>query len=138
MTTSEQTNDKIITFPDGVLGFPECRKFTLHQEKAGDNTLFHLRSQDKSGLGFYVIDPAAYGLKYDLTLSDAEQKLIKAQSPEDVAIFLMLARGEGAEGASRENLLANIGGPIIINIHERIGLQKVLTKVDYSVSLQGE
>ncbi|MDH5298256.1 MAG: flagellar assembly protein FliW [Desulfobulbaceae bacterium] len=138
--TAQQTtgHDTVeINFPNGILGFEGCKRFTLHHQEKGGNTVYWLQAIDKVGLEFSLVNPVAYGLHYEFTLSDAEQALLKATSGDEVVVFLMLAMEEAQGGSGvKPGLMANIAGPIILNVNSRLGLQKVLAKVDYSLNLQ--
>ncbi len=138
MTTAQKTGDDTleISFPNGILGFEECRRFTLHREPKGANTVYWLQALDRPELAFSLVNPAAYGLHYEFTLNDGEQELLRASEDDEIVVFLMLARDEaGLENGGKPDLLANIAGPVIINVNSRCGLQKVLVKVDYSLNL---
>jgi len=134
--TAEQTTtagDPVeITFPNGILGFEECKRFTMHHELRGENTVYWLQAVERSALSFSLVNPAAYGLNYEFTLTDAEQEMLQAAEGNEIVVFLMLARDETG---AKPDLMANIAGPIIVNVDSRRGLQKVLAKVDYSLNL---
>ena len=69
--------------------------------------------------------PTAYYLIYDIFLDDIEQKTIKADDPLDIGVFLILKKKDTTDTSQ---LGANIGGPLVINVHEQLGLQKVLKR----------
>ncbi|HIJ78650.1 MAG: flagellar assembly protein FliW [Desulfobulbaceae bacterium] len=133
----QQTTENILTFPNGILGFEECKHHTFHHQENGSKTLYWLQPVDKPEVAFCLVDPANHGLNYDFTLSDDEQALIKASTDDEIAIFLMLARCNKQDGTTEDtDLVANISGPLVVNISRRLGIQKVLPKMDYSVNLQ--
>ena len=133
----QQTTENILTFPNGILGFEECKHHTIHHQQNGSKTVFWLQPIDKPEIAFCLVDPASHGLNYDFTLNDEEQEMIKAAKDDDIAIFLMLARCNKEKGTTEDNdLVANINGPIVVNTTSRLGIQKILPKMDYGINLQ--
>ena len=57
--TVEITDDKIITFENGIIGFPELKHFTLlHDDEAGtDAGIRFLQSMEEPGFAMPVMDP---------------------------------------------------------------------------------
>jgi flagellar assembly factor FliW len=129
----EVNPEQVIEFPAGLLSFEQNRRFTLvHETDAGDPVSFTLQSLDDPNLAFQIIDPAALGFSYELSLSDEETRAIKLSDPADVAVALVLYKQEGKATAG---LGANLRAPLIINTRARLGLQKLLTKVRPNVVL---
>jgi flagellar assembly factor FliW len=125
---------KIITFPQGIPGFEKYTRFTIfHKEENGIN-IYWLESVESPTVTFTVVDPTAYGLNYELRLTDEEQELLDADDPNLIAVLLILKKNEGKD-VSRIGLNANIAGPLIINMKNRLGLQKVITRPDVNVSI---
>lgn len=126
--------EKVIDFPDGIVGFENCRRFMLaHEVDKGDPVSFTLQSLDDPSLAFPVIDPSVLGFNYELELNDEE--LAKLQNPalEDIAVVLFLSKAEGEAGAS--GIRANVRAPILLNTKKQIGLQKVLVRMRQNVVL---
>lgn len=129
----EVNPNQVIEFPAGLLSFEENRRFTLiHETDAGDPVSFTLQSLDNPNLALQIIDPAALGFSYELSLTDEESKAIKLADPADAAVVLVLYKQEGKATAG---LGANLRAPLIINTKTRLGLQKVLVKVQPNVIL---
>ena len=80
-----------------------------------------------------MVDPTVYGLNYALRLTDEEQKLLDADDPGSIAILLILKKSEQKEGAAGLN--ANIAGLVVINMKNRIGLQKVIIRPNVHVNI---
>ena len=100
------------------------------EEQAGEPVSFTLQSLDDTNLAFQIIAPTALGFGYELELSDAEEALLKKPAAEDVAVMIVLYKQ--AEGGT---IAPSLRAPLIINLKERIGLQKVLNKVTTNVTL---
>ena len=59
--------DRVITFPKGLLGFPQARRYCL-LEPGEDACFFWLQSLDEPGLAFVVTDPALFVGDYSVPI----------------------------------------------------------------------
>lgn len=131
--TQEVDPETILTFPKGVPGFESCTRFKLFHEDKGQPVLHYLQAVEHADVNLPVVDPAAFGLSYDINLTDEEAALLKAKEGDPLAVMLVTYRPQGE--ATAENVKVNINGPIIINTESRIGMQKVLVAVKTSVTV---
>lgn len=118
-------SEKVFTFPKGIPGFEEYTTFKIFHKDDGKISAYWLESCEAPVVTFTLVDPTFYDLNYDLFLDDSEQEILKAEDPQNIGIFLMLKK---KEEKLDEQLSANIGGPLIINVQEKLGLQKVLKR----------
>ena len=118
-------SDKIFTFPKGIPGFEEYTTFKIFHKDDGKVSAFWLESCETPTVTFTLVDPTSYDLNYDIYLDDAEQQIIKADNPLDIGVFLMLKK---KEEKLDDQLSANIGGPLVINVQEQLGMQKILSR----------
>ncbi len=118
-------SENVFTFPKGIPGFEEYTTFKIFHKEDGKNSAYWLESCETPVVTFTLVDPTAYDLNYDIYLDDIEQKTIKADNPLDIGVFLMLKKKDTTDTSQ---LGANIGGPLVINVHEQLGLQKVLKR----------
>lgn len=129
----EQTIDPstIINFPNGIPGFEDQTRFKLfHQE--GDNPLiFWLQSLDDESLVFSVAQPSIFNINYDFVLTDAEEAILEIKDTSDILILIMLHK----DPANQSAIKGAIKSPLVINSAKRIGLQKILTQIDQSITL---
>lgn len=110
--------DKVILFPRGLIGYEDLREFTLLQIREGAPLLV-LQSMEDPGLGLLVADPFTFVPDYSLRVSDADQRLLKAEKAEDLAVLVTASIPPGKPEETALNLL----GPILINHHTRLGVQ---------------
>ncbi|MDI1276289.1 flagellar assembly protein FliW [Methylobacter sp.] len=129
----EQTIDPstIISFPNGIPGFEDQTRFKLfHQE--GDNPLiFWLQSLDDESLMFSVAQPSMFNINYNFVLDDAEEATLGIEDTADALILIILLKDE----SDQPTVKGSIKSPLVINSAKRIGLQKVLTQVEQSITL---
>lgn len=110
--------DKVLHFPRGIIGFESAREFTLLQIQE-NAPLLVLQSLEDPTLGLLVADPFVFVPDYSLTIGDAEQQLLRARGPEELAVLVTATIPPGKPEETAINLL----GPIVINHRERLGLQ---------------
>ena len=117
----------LFTFPEGIAGFEDCKRFKLfHEEKqAAAPTVFWLQSVDDPEVMFPIVAPESLDIEYQIELSDDDCALIDLQSAEDVAVVLIVYRDPAAGG----KIAANTRSPVILNLKSRKGMQKVLQDV---------
>lgn len=112
--------DRIITFPRGLLGFPDYQKYALIGA-GNENYFFWLQSIDKPGLAFVVTDPATFFKTYDVPLKEEIQQELELTDPSMSQIFVICNKvGDWLTG--------NLLGPIVVNAVSRIAQQVVLTE----------
>jgi len=116
--------ETLFSFPEGIAGFEHCRRFKLFHEE-GKSTVFWLQSVDDTDVMFPIVAPEALDIEYQIELSDADCQLIALQDSQDVAVAVIVYRNE-AEGG---NIRANTRSPVILNLKNRMGMQKVLQDV---------
>ncbi len=122
----EIREDDIIVFPDGILGFEECRKFILLD--IPENEFFKiLQDVERGYVSFIVTDPWKFKTDYDMEVPDSELLKINIREKEQIAMLNIVTLSDVFE-KSTMNLLA----PIIMNTENRIGKQYVLNNVSYS------
>ncbi len=127
----EVSPERVLTFPAGLPGFEACRQFALlHAEGNDAPQLFMLQSLDDADVGFNVTTPDILGLNYEFVLSDAEVDDLQLTDPADVSVLLIVRR----DGDNPVH--ANVMAPLVINTATRRGLQKIIGKVDTSVTLK--
>lgn len=124
-------DDAIITFPHGLLGFEDVRKFTLIN--IGDDIPFtYLQSVDLGELAFVVTNPFVFYPEYEFELSEIIKQELDIEKPEDVVLVSMVTIKNGELKDATINLLA----PIIINVRTTVGKQIILHDSTYNTKHQ--
>src|SRR6185295_7181281 len=77
----EFAEDVIITFPDGVLGFPGDRRYLLLEHDAEGSPFKWLQSLDNPDLAFIVVDPAIVDTNYGFDLDVDLARIIGTSDP---------------------------------------------------------
>ncbi|MGZ8172554.1 MULTISPECIES: flagellar assembly protein FliW [Methylobacter] len=129
----EQTIDPstIISFPNGIPGFEDQTRFKLFHQEGGNPLIFWLQSLDDESLMFSVAQPSMFNINYNVVLNDAEEATLGIEDTADALILIILLKDE----SDQPTVKGSIKSPLIINSAKRIGLQKVLTQVEQSITL---
>ncbi|HPT51249.1 MAG TPA: flagellar assembly protein FliW [Accumulibacter sp.] len=116
--------ETVFTFAEGLAGFPDCKRYKIFHEE-GKPTVFWLQSLDDAAVMFPIVAPEVIDLEYEIELSDADCALLALENPADAAVVIIVYRN-AAEGGT---IAANTRSPIILNLHKRRAIQKVLQEV---------
>lgn len=117
-------DNELLTFPDGLLGFPECRSFMLCG--GGSEGVFWLQSTEFEPLAFLLIDPFRFFDGYSVELSDVDVARLQPAAPADIAILATVTLN--ATGAT-----ANLQGPLAINVASGCARQVIAADTGYGV-----
>jgi flagellar assembly factor FliW len=113
-------DDRIMTFPRGLLGFPEHRRFALIQT-GKENYFFWLQSVEDPNLAFVVTDPSTFYKDYDVPVRDETMADLEFADVKFAQVFVICNKvGDWLTG--------NLLGPIVVNAATRLALQVVLTE----------
>ncbi len=129
--------DKLIVFPAGLPGFEDCKKFTLLEiGETKSPSVGVLQSVERPEVAFSVAVPDQFGLHYEFTLTEDEEKLIRVSRIEDIVVLLILRRNDSSQTPTEVAVKANLMAPLVINVAQRIGLQKIIGCVGCDITLR--
>lgn len=124
-----------ILFPRGIPGFEQLTRYQFRYSDTDSGRIYRLVPEDAPDITFTLVEPRLYSLSYVLELTDEEQDLLQAESPEEIAVLLMLWKADAATPGSTSGLHANIAGPILINVDKGLGMQKIIDKPKVEMSI---
>ncbi|MCB9084874.1 MAG: flagellar assembly protein FliW [Bdellovibrionaceae bacterium] len=116
----EITEQDVIDFPEGLLGFNDCRKFVLLDDP-NDEIFAWLQSCEEPGLAFPVLEPELFTTSYVISLSKFDLECIRKTTLEGTRSFSIITIPEDPT-----QMTANLKAPVVINVAERVGRQCVL------------
>lgn len=120
-------DDEIISIPQGILGFPEYKKYCLVDP--GDETLIvWLQSLDQQQIAFPLLEPKIFKPDYTARLSAAELRELKLENVNQSAVFSILTIPEDIS-----KMTANLKAPLVINLKQHIAKQVVLQENEYNI-----
>jgi flagellar assembly factor FliW len=122
----ELPDESLITFPEGIVGFPEATRFVIFD--CGDEGIFKwLQSCDKPDLAFVICEASLIVPEYQVMIGEKERSLLQLDSIEAGVVCLILIIPDDPSETT-----ANLLGPIVMNSETRLGMQLVLVNPDYS------
>jgi len=116
----EMTEQDVIDFPEGLLGFNDLRKFALLDDP-NDEIFAWLQSCEKSGVAFPILEPELFTSNYVIGLSKSDLESIQLKSLEGCRSFVIITIPEDPT-----QMTANLKAPLVINLAKRMGRQCVL------------
>ncbi len=126
----EITEDKIITFPGGIIGFPDLKRFTLlHDEEKGVSAgIRWLQSLEEPGFAMTVMDPLVVKEDYNPEIDDELLTGIGEVTPDNLLVLATVKIPSDLKQMS-----VNLQGPIVINVDERKACQIIVDTEAYPV-----
>lgn len=126
----EIADDKIITFANGIIGFPDLKKFALlhDEEKGTDVGIRYLQSLDEPAFAMPVMDPLIVKPDYDPEVDD--QLLTSAGNITSENILVLVTVTVPSD---LTKMSVNLQGPFVINVEEHKACQVIVERGDYPV-----
>lgn len=122
----EVAHESTLTFPAGVLGFPEAREFTLvATSRAG---FYWLQSLEYDALTFLVIDPFLHLPDFSIDVPDEEMGILGVDASE-IVVLGIVTLPPGPD----DPLTVNLQGPLVINSNKGLGKQLILGDSAYGL-----
>ena len=119
----EVRDENILTFPSGLLGFPEQQRYVIldHDTEA---PFKWLQSVEQSALAFVILDPALFHPRYHIDVPADALAEIETRDREDLALVVILTIPSDDPG----RITANLRGPLVISHKTKLGKQLVLSE----------
>lgn len=126
----EIADEKIITFPNGIIGFPDMKKFTMiYDEEQGTGAgIRWLQSMDEPAFAMPVMDPLVVKADYNPEVEDEILKNIGTLTPDNTLVLVTVT-----VPSDLTKMSVNLQGPIIINVDERKACQVIVDTAEYPV-----
>jgi len=124
--TLEINDDEVLSFPEGVIGFPSEQRFVLVPHH-GSGYIAWLQSVSSPEVAFPVVSAHAFGDEYpDVPVLSAAEEAGVEGPDEALAVMVVLCALSGQPATI--NLLA----PIVVNATTRKGAQVILEGTRFS------
>lgn len=123
-------DDKIIEFPDGIIGFPDLTKFTLiydKDENQKSRSLMYLQSMDEPQFAMPVVMPNDIFPDYNPTINDDLLEDIGYLTPTNTYVLVTITVPQDIT-----KMTVNLKGPFVINTDTLKGVQ-LMVEDDVSV-----
>lgn len=125
--TIEYEEEDVLTFPKGIPGFENLKKFILFSIE--ENNVFNmLHSIENVEIGLLIVSPFLVLKDYEISLEDRLVSELKIESEADVIVFNTVCFNNDLKKAT-----VNLKAPIVINNKEKLGEQLILDNDKYSI-----
>lgn len=126
----ELDESKIINFDNGILGFEDCKRYTiLYDAVEGERPeISWLQSLDEPALALPVISPFIIKPDYNPLIEDELIKSLGELNEDNIVILVSVTVPSDIEKIS-----ANIKAPFIINTELKKGAQIIAENQEYEI-----
>jgi flagellar assembly factor FliW len=126
--TVDFTAEDIVSFDQGLIGFPSFVHFVLVCPKPGSQFRW-LQSLEDPALAFLLMDPATVFPNYGPELPDADAQALQLteKTPRLVYVTVSIPRGKP------QDMTVNLLAPIVLNAESRTGKQVILGDDAYTI-----
>ena len=123
------TEDKIITMPLGMLGFPDQKRFVILQHKE-NSPFFWYQSVDDPSLAFVITNPFNFKPDYKIDLEHALKEMSWNGEGHNshLELYVVVNIPQGAP----QKMTGNLIGPVLINNKVRRAVQLVIADSSYT------
>lgn len=120
---------KIIQFPNGIIGFPDLKRFTLmHDEEDDARAIKWLQSIEEPGFAMPVIDPLMVCPEYNPQVEKTELSEIGELDDDQILVLVTVTVPHDLK-----QMTVNLKGPFIINVKDMKATQTIVDNDDYPV-----
>lgn len=122
--------DKVIEFPQGIMGFEGYNKYTLlYDIEEGEKPMISwLQCVEEPDLAIPVMNPLFVKADYNPTVEDALLSLLGEMNDENALVLVTIT-----VPADKTKVTVNLKAPFVINSDTRKGCQIIVENSDYPV-----
>ena len=124
----EVDEDKLITFPQGIIGFPELTDFLLIHDSESEGGIRWMQSIQEPAFAMPVIDPLIVMPDYNPSIEDDLLKPLGEVKEENTLVLVTITVPHDIE-----KMTVNLKGPIVINGENRKATQMIIDDERYLV-----
>ena len=123
------SDEKIIDFPGGIVGFPDLTKFALvhDSEKTDGSSLSFLLSLDEPAFAMPVMDPHIVKPDYNPMVDDELLKEIGELNEENLLVLVSVN-----VPIDLNNISVNLQAPFVVNADTRKAVQVIVENEEYT------
>ncbi len=117
----EYTDDDIISFNEGILGFSDLKKYIFINSPDPEFAFGWLQNIENDQLTFVVTNPFLFKSDYDFDLSESVVEKLEIEKVDDITILSIVVIPDNPEDTT-----INLKSPVIINNTNRQAKQIIL------------
>ena len=119
---------KLISFPQGIIGFPELKDFLLIHDGDGNGNIKWMQSVQEPAFAMPVVDPLTVIPEYNPDIEDELLKPLGEITEENMLVIVTITVPKEIE-----KMTVNLKAPIIINSESRKAAQLIIDSDSYQV-----
>ena len=123
----EVPEDKVLTFKEGVPGFPQIRRFVV-LELDEIKPFQYLQALDDPPITLFIINPFMVDPTYEFRLAETDMADVNSKNSSELAVYAVATIPDNPSDAT-----INLMAPIVINEGDRCGKQVILHDSKYSI-----
>ena len=121
-------DEKLITFPEGIVGFPFLKQFALIHDAENENApIMWLQSMEEPTFAMPVIEPLLVVDNYNPTVNDEYMEPVGELAEDQIYSLVTIT-----VPPQIENMSVNLKAPIVINMANNQAVQ-IIVEDDYKV-----
>lgn len=124
----EVDEDKKITFPQGIIGFPDIKDFLLIHDSESNGFIRWMQSIQEPAFAMPVLDPLVVKDDYNPSIEDELLKPLGDIKEENTLVLVTITVPHEIE-----NMTVNLKAPIVINGDNRQAVQLIVDDEQYPV-----
>jgi len=124
----EYQESDLITFPDGLFGFPNLKYYLLLCLTEGDDTVLLMLSTERPEIVFAIVNPLIFCKDYSPSLTAAELSFLGAENMDELSCYT-ICRIISVKDYLQNTV--NLKCPLVINPVTRVGMQLILSDPAY-------
>ena len=123
----ELNEDTFITFPTGILGFPNYKKYAIIDVDE-NSPLKWLQSVEEPAISFVITDPSLFYQGYSVDAWKNDLADIEIEEAEDAIVLIIVT-----VPTDPALMTGNLKGPILINAKTRLAKQLIIDNPEYDI-----
>ena len=125
----EVNESKVITFPAGIIGFPDLQRFLLiHDEEKAESMISWLQSVDEPAFAMPVVNPLSILDTYNPTVEDELLSDLGDLDENDMLVLITITVPQDIS-----KMTVNLAAPIVANAKNMKAVQIIIDEQGYAV-----
>lgn len=121
------SEEDIITFPEGMLGFSKIDKYVL-VERVDDSLFLWLQAVKKPSVAFPLLEPEIFEKNYTVELTEEDRSILQIDNLKHAKVYSIVTIP-----SDPSKMTANLKAPIVVNLKSQLAKQVILHQADYPI-----
>ncbi len=121
------SEEDIITFPEGMLGFSKIDKYVL-VERVDDSLFLWLQAVKKPSVAFPLLEPEIFEKSYKVELAEEDRSILELDNLKHAKVYAIVTIP-----SDPTKMTANLKAPIVVNLKSCLARQVILHEADYPI-----